>query len=197
MPVRNSYYATQLNRDLSESEGLPVISQDLDSVRTYQWEITFFPPNEIEVPQTFSKPLTLAAKQVNGIGYQVEDIEIGRVNDKVYYPGRPSQEELVVTFDNLLATKTGHQLYKYMRTVFDPITGEYGSAFLQSPGLFKLNAELIELNGRNEPVQLVKFKGLYPKKFTKAEKNYSTNEFDTIEVTFRYDFFIIEGDTTA
>ena len=32
-----------------------------------QWEITFFPPSEIEVPLGFSKPLTLAAKKVAGI----------------------------------------------------------------------------------------------------------------------------------
>lgn len=192
--AKESYYANNLNRNLNENDGLPVISQDLDSIRTYQWEITFYPPAEIEVPLGFSKPLTLAAKKVGGMSVQVEDILVNRVNDVTYYPGRPSMGELVVTFDNLLRTKAGFQLYKYFQTVYDPATGEYGSTFLDNPNQFKTTAEILELNGQMEPISLVKLVGLYPKKFTKAEKNYSVNEFDTIDVTFRYDFLFQLGD---
>tara|TARA_R100001594_G_scaffold146036_1_gene196875 strand:- start:2277 stop:2864 length:588 start_codon:yes stop_codon:yes gene_type:complete len=192
--AKSSYYANNLNRDLNENDGLPVISQDLESVRAYQWEITFFPPAEVEVPLGFSKPLTLAAKRVNGMQVQVEDIIVNRVNDITYYPGRPSMGELEVTFDNLLATKAGFQLYKYFQSVYDPRTGEYASTFLSDPGKFKTTAEVLELNGQMEPVSMVKLVGLYPKRFTKAEKNYSTNEFDTINVVFRYDFIMQLGE---
>ena len=192
--AKSSYYANNLNRNLNENDGLPVISQDLDSIRSYQWEITFYPPAEIEVPLGFSKPLTLAAKRVNGMQVQVEDIIVSRVNDTTYYPGRPSMGELEVTFDNLLKTKAGFQLYKYFQTVYDPATGEFGSAFLSNPSAFKTTAEVLELNGQMDPVSMVKLVGLYPKRFTKAEKNYSTGEFDTITVTFRYDFLFQLGD---
>jgi hypothetical protein len=193
--ARTSYYANNLQRNLNDSEGLPVISQDLDSIRAYQWEITFFPPAEVEIPLGFSKPLTLAAKQVNGMTVSVEDIPVNRVNDVTYYPGRPSMGELEVTFDNLLKTKTGWQLYKYFQSVYDPATGEFTSTFLTSPGAFKTTAEVLELNGQMEPVSMVKLVGLYPKAFNKAEKNYATNEFDTVSVTFRYDFLFQMGDT--
>tara|TARA_R110000824_G_scaffold343058_2_gene529594 strand:- start:1488 stop:2075 length:588 start_codon:yes stop_codon:yes gene_type:complete len=193
--ARSSYYANNLNRDLNETEGLPVISQDLDSVRAYQWEITFFPPADIEVPMGFSKPLTIAAKKVTGMMAQVEDILVNRVNDVSYYPGRPSMGELEVTFDNLLKTKAGVQLYKYFTTVYDPATGEMTSSFLDTPGRFKTTAEVLELDGKMSPVSLVKLVGLYPKRFAKAEKNYSTNEFDTAIVTFRYDYILHTGDT--
>tara|TARA_R110001583_G_scaffold18132_3_gene72541 strand:+ start:3782 stop:4369 length:588 start_codon:yes stop_codon:yes gene_type:complete len=192
--AKSSYYANNLNRNLNENDGLPVISQDLESVRAYQWEMTFFPPAEVEIPLGFSKPLTLAAKRVNGMRVQVEDIAVNRVNDVTYYPGRPSMGELEVTFDNLLATKAGFQLYKYFQSVYDPLTGEVGATFLADPGKYKTNAEVLELNGAMEPISMVKLVGLYPKRFTKAEKNYSTNEFDTITVTFRYDFIIQLGD---
>mgnify|MGYP003676980840 FL=1 len=125
----------------------------------------------------------------------VEDIPVNRVNDVTYYPGRPSMGELEVTFDNLLKTKTGWQLYKYFQSVYDPTTGEFTSTFLNSPGNFKTTAEVLELNGQMEPVSMVKLVGLYPKAFNKAEKNYSTNEFDTVSVTFRYDFLFQLGDT--
>ena len=192
--AKSSYYANNLNRNLNENDGLPVISQDLDSVRSYQWEITFYPPAEVEVPLGFSKPLTLAAKKVNGMQVQVEDIVVNRVNDVTYYPGRPSMGELVVTFDNLLRTKAGFQLYKYLQSVYDPATGEFGSTFLSNPGQFKTTAEILELDGQMEPVSMVKLVGLYPKRFTKAEKAYATNDFDTIDVTFRYDFLFQLGE---
>jgi hypothetical protein len=195
--ARSSYYANNLNRNLNETDGLPVVSQDLDSIRAYQWEITFFPPADVEVPLGFSKPLTLAAKQVNGMTVSVEDIPVNRVNDVTYYPGRPSMGELEVTFDNLLKTKTGWQLYKYFQSVYDPATGEFTSTFLDTPGSFKTNAEVLELNGKMEPVSMVKLVGLYPKAFNKAEKNYATNEFDTVSVTFRYDFLFQMGDTVG
>ena len=160
--TRSSYYANNLNRNLNENDGLPVISQDLESIRSYQWEITFFPPAEVEVPLGFSKPLTLAAKNVG---------------------------------DNLLRTKAGWQLYKYFQTVYDPLTGEFSSTFLDNPGQYKTTAEILELDGQMDPVSLVKLVGIYPKKFSKAEKAYATNEFDTVVVTFRYDFLLQLGDT--
>ena len=193
--AKSSYYASQaLNRNLNDTKGLPVISQDLDAVRAYQWEITFFPPAEVEVPISFSKPLTLAAKQVNGMQVSVEDIEVNRVNDKVYYPGRPSFGELEVTFDNLLKSKAGWQLFKYFQTIYDPTTGEMTSTFLSNPGSFKSKVEILELNGQMDPISLIELRGVYPKSFNKAEKNYSTNEFDTVSVTFRYDFLFQKGD---
>jgi len=198
MPIRNSYYANNLNRDLTENEGLPVISQDLDAVRAYQWEVTFFPPTGVDSPASISKPLTLAAKTIGAFGMKVGDIEVHRVNDRVYYPGKIEYDEVKITFDNLLKTKTGHQIYKFFTSVWDPATGEYASTFQDNPGQFKTDIEIIELNGRNDVVQVIKLKGAYPKQITKAEKNYSSvSDFDTIEVSFRYDFMIVEGDTTA
>ena len=195
--TRTSYYASQaLNRNLDDTKGLPVISQDLDSVRAYQWEITFFPPAEIEIPLGFSKPLTLAAKQVNGMQVSVEDIIVNRVNDVTYYPGRPSMGELEVTFDNLLKTKAGFQLYKFFQTIYDPATGHMTSTFLQNPGSFKTKIEVLELNGQMKPQTLIELRGAYPKSYNKAEKNYSTNEFDTVSVTFRYDFLFHRGDAS-
>ena len=192
--MANSYYANNLNRDLRENEGLPVISQDLDSIRAYQWEITFFPPAGVETPGTFNKPLTLAAKSITAFGMKLNDIPVHRVNDVVYYPGKIEYDECKVTFDNLLATKTGLQLYKFFTSVFDPETGEYASTFQANPGFFKTEIEIIELNGRNEVEQVIRLKGAYPKQITKAEKNYSSvTDFDSLEVAFRFDFMTVEG----
>ncbi len=129
-----SYFANNLNRNLSDGKGLPSISQDIDSIRAYQWEIVFHPPAEIEVPFDFSKPLTIAAKSVNGVGFDIEPIEVNRINDKVFYPGKATAQELVVTFDNLLKTKNGFQLYKYIQTVYDPVTVRFAAVGTDGEG---------------------------------------------------------------
>jgi len=201
MPNANPYFINndgQVARTISgEQPTTPVISTELDSVRAYQWEISFHFGAKDPV-NSMQKPLTLAAKQVNGIGFSVEDIEVHRVNDKVYYPGRPSMDELVVTFDNLQKTKVDKLLYEMMAVTYDPRTGELASGKL--PGLngqlnsFKNTIDVVQLDGKGQPRNVIHLYGCYPKKVTHGEYNYGTNDFHTIEMTFRYDYFVNTND---
>ena len=87
------------NRGFTAGEQLPKISTDIDSVRSYQFEVRF-----AGLPPTFEAEgdtLTLAAKQVSPVNVGVEDIVVDRVNDKLYYPGKFTPENVTVTFDNL------------------------------------------------------------------------------------------------
>ena len=187
----------QVARNISgEQPTTPLISTELDSVRAYQWEITFlFGQGETN---SIQKPLTLAAKQVNGVGFQVEDIEVNRVNDKVYYPGRPSMDELVVTFDNLQRAKVDKLLYELMGVTYDPRSGEMQNQ--KVPGesgtlpSFKQEVQITQLTGDGLPRNVIRLFGCYPKKITHGEYNYSTNEFHTIEMSFRYDYFVNTND---
>jgi len=182
------YYAT-LNRNIGSKDDIPTISTALESVRSYQWEVEFHGAPGTGGGQP--KPLTLAAKQVNGIGMQVEDIEVNRVNDKVYYAGKPSMEELRVTFDNITESEMSVLLYDFFAIdTYDPRTGEMvdfnedaGSWGKHSITLRQLKPDMSLLN----EIQLV---GAYPKKWTPAEYNYATNDFHTVEVSFRYDFLL-------
>ena len=178
----------------NEGSNRPAISTMLDSIRAYQWEVTFKGFSaEDDFPDTIKKPLTLAAKQVNGIGMSVEDIEVNRVNDKVYYPGRPSMEEAVITFDNLAKTQVDKLLYEYMAKVYDPrsgVLGDVDGTAGATGGSVKQEIQLLQLLGDGSPRNVIRLFGAYPKQITHGEYNYSTNEFHTIEMTFRYDFFI-------
>lgn len=202
--MAESYFANQTGRDIEGTSRsvLPQISQSLDAVRVYQWEITFDLPQDLllntATGSEITKPMTFAAKQVRGLGYNVQDIEVNRVNDKVYYPGRPSYEELEVTFDNLLATKQGRLLYEYMRSAYDPVKGVYGTTNVgtgagQSPiRRHKSSATILEFNGANEVQQEIEVRGLYPKSYSRGEKNYNNSDFDTIVMKFRYDFMLVK-----
>lgn len=178
-------------RPFKPGESLPKISTVLDSVRSYQFEVQFFglPPNIGGQQQT---DLTLAAKQVGAIGYGVDDIQIARVNDKVYFPGTPTFESVSITFDNLYLRKTCQSLWNWFRTIYDPLTGDVTK--LSAPGgpgnkTFKANKmRIVELDNTRTPHAAIELYGVYPKSVRFSEKNYNSNDFATIEVEFRYDF---------
>jgi len=178
-----SQFLDREKRNLS-FPGLPFVSTELDSVRSYQWEFSLFipeafPGNSVE----FSRAITLGAKQIDGFGFEYEDIEVSRMNDKVYYPGKISQQELTVTFDNLLNFKEGRLLLDYVGSVYSQRTGKSST-----PDSYKTKARIREFNGAGEIQSVIDLIGAYPKSYVRGEKNYSTSEFDTIQVKFRYDF---------
>jgi len=178
-----SQFLDREKRNLSEP-GLPFVSTELDSVRSYQWEFSLFlpegfPGNTVDT----SRAITLGAKQISNFGFEYEDIAVHRMNDKVYYPGKIGQQELTVTFDNLLNFKEGRLLLDYVGTVYSQRTGK---SF--TPDTYKTKCRIREFNGAGEIVSVIDLIGAYPKSYTRSEKNYSTSDFDTIEVKFRYDF---------
>lgn len=195
----NPLYVNSQNRGI-QGKKLPMISQDLDSIRSYQWEITFYNV-PVDGINTLDRPLTLAAKQVSQTGMQVDDIEVHRVNDKVFYPGKASPEELRVTFDNLYKAKMGEKLYQWFRSIYNVETGEFtqnrsvggGSV----AGNFKTVADLVQLDNKGQPLSYTRLYGIYPKAWKQAEFNYSTQEFHTIEMTFRYDFIVQKGNANT
>ena len=187
--MANSYYKTKYGREFEPGKGLPVISTDLDSVRAYQFEVHFLGlPGEV----TNQQDLTLAAKKIQGLGMSTEPIVVDRVNDKIYYPGKVTPEEVSITFDNLYMRETASDLWRYFKSIYDPITGEMTKNAQPGGGAgstFKAEkVEIIQLDNTSEPHSTIELYGVYPTSWSASELNYTTNDFHTIEVTFRYDF---------
>lgn len=178
-----------LNRD--PNVALPDISTQLDAVRAYQFEVQFNQlPTDVGGDH---KDLTIAAKQVTALGMSVEDIEVNRVNDRVWYPGRPTQEEVTITFDNLYVKKAASTLWRWFTTIYDPITGEMTPGSAPGGGgeanVGKIQKmSIIQLDNTSQPHATVDLFAVFPKSWKTSEFNYSTNEFHTLEVVFRYDF---------
>ena len=191
------YYVGQAAQTVFET---PRLTHALDSFRAYSWEISI--PNVAGIasiiPGLDSDRLTLACKQVTQIGFTVEDIEVHRVNEKFYYPGKPSPDEITVTFDNLIRGDVADGLFAWIRTVYDPVFGlHYGGlggienlAGLADAPIFKKTVTIHQLDARRNPVRHINLYGCYPKGWKLGEFNYATNEFHTIEMTLRYDFAV-------
>lgn len=187
--MANSYYKTKYGREFEPGKGLPIISTDLDSVRAYQFEVHFLGlPGEV----TNQQDLTLAAKKIQGLGMASEPIVVDRVNDKIHYPGKVTPEEVSITFDNLYMRETASDLWRYFKSIYDPITGEMTKNAQPGGGAgstFKAEkVEIIQLDNTSEPHSTIELYGVYPTSWSASELNYATNDFHTIEVTFRYDF---------
>lgn len=176
-------------------EDMPKLSTKLDSIRPYQFEVEF------RLPTTQggggSQLLTVAAKQVSEIGYTVEDIEVHRVNDRYYYPGKASPEEVTITFDNLKHDVEGgsdialEKLYDWAQVTYDPLTGHFGDT--GTGARVKTNMKIHQLDEDLNPLASVTLYGAYPKSFKTSEYNYSTvGDFHTITMSFRYDFMSAE-----
>ena len=186
----DSFLKNDYRANFEPGRSLPKLSTKLDSIRSYQFEIKFFglPPEFLNTQQE----LTAAAKQVSPIGGSVDDIVVDRLNDKLYYPGKFSPDAVTVTFDNQLLSQNTPALWNWFKTIYDPMTGDMTK--LSAPGgpgnrSFKATKmTVLELDNTNEPYSYIEMYGVYPTGVRFSEKNYATNDFSTVEVTFRYDF---------
>ena len=191
------YNSEDFGRSISQGamDSMPKFSTQLDSIRPYQWEIEFDLPTQVGNATT-SKLLTVAAKQVSEIGFTVEDIEVHRVNDRYYYPGKATPEEVTITFDNLKVNPLGGQdmalaeLYDWIQRTYDPMTGHFGDV---QTGKVKTNMKIHQLDEDLSPLASITLYGAYPKSYKTAEYNYATpTDFHTLTATFRYDFMSAE-----
>jgi hypothetical protein len=186
--ANNGYYKSR--RTFEPGTELPEVSSDLDSVRAYQFEVIF---KEIQLFNGNVVDLTLAAKRVSGLASRNEFITVDRVNDKLYYPGKTTNEDLQIEFDNLYLKDTAGDLYRYFKSIYDPITGEMtkdarpgGAGQL---GTFKTNMiQVVELDNTMTPHATTNVYGAFPISWAASEFNYSTNDFHTLTMTLKYDF---------
>lgn len=182
--MARSYYQEQGFRSYIPGSQLPVISTDLDSHRPYQFEIQF--ENVPGAEGTTLANLTLAAKQVAIGGITSDVFQVDRVNDKVYYPGKATIEDVTVTFDHQYIRRTAPYLWDWYKSIYNPETGVIASRGTA----FKANKmTVLFLDNARTPRASVEYYGVFPMSMKFSEANYSTTDsFATILMTFKVDF---------
>ena len=187
-------YSDFRNAIPTTSTEAPKISTTLDVIKNYQFEVEFvdLPPLNGNFPQG---NLTIGATKVTAFGMTVDTVEIHRVNDRVYYPGKAKFEPVTITFDNQLLLPQYAHLWEYIKTVYNPLTGQ-----MYNPATGARNAATLKtakmkvrtLNGQNAPVSETTFWGVFPMDYKIAELKYSdTNTGSTIDVKFSVDLMDI------
>lgn len=177
------YYKDQYDRNTDSEGHLPLISNKVDSTRAYEWEV------QISIPGTIfgSTDYTLGAKRVNGGGMAVEKIQADRVNDKVFYPGKVTPDELTITFDNLKESNLLNKLYEVFQEVYDPTTGYF---YPNGDVVPKGHIKVYQLDHKRSPISSTTYVGTFMRTWNPMDWDYSRNEFHEIECTFSYDFIV-------
>ena len=94
----------------------------------------------------------------------------------------------------------------WFQTIYDPLTGEQtkftkpGGTGIETgtdnAGTFKINeVDVILLSNTADALRHIKLYGVYPTKYAATELNYSTSDFHTIEMSFKYDFMTVHEST--
>ena len=161
---------------------MPLVSTKADARRSYEWEVEFkLPALQSAALDTFN----LAAKKVSGSGFKVDKIQVDRVNDKTFYAGKATPDELTVVFDNLKNDDVLAKLYETMKSSYDPNTGVF-SGVDEYKGLLNV----IQLNEIRDPVGESRYVGAFMTSWKPSDFDYAQNEFHTITCTFSYDFVV-------
>jgi hypothetical protein len=176
-----NFYKSEYDRDTSQGTAMPLISTKADARRAYEWEIKF----ELPTLQSGTTSFELAAKKVSGSGFKVDKIQVDRVNDKTFYAGKATPDELTVVFDNLKNDDVLAKLYATMKSSYDPNTGTF-SVVDQYKGLLNV----IQLNEIRDPVGESRYVGVFMTSWKPSDYDYAQNEFHTITCTFSYDFVV-------
>lgn len=180
---KNKFRTEVLGRADRQNRDLPSLSTNLDSIRTYNFEVRIAGPI---LGNNDKQSFVLGAKKVTSSGHKVEPIAVRRLNDTFYYPGGADSDELIITFDHQLESKAVAAVYKWLqRGSYNPATGLSPEADLGKQSIL----DILYLDSGRNVSKVVSYFGCFPISFKPSEHNYNTNnEFHTFEATFRYDF---------
>jgi hypothetical protein len=165
------------------------ISTRLDSVKPYQFEVHLTMPGQFPASKEI---VMIGATKVTGLGMEVENIEVHRVNDKVFYPSKAKMEPVVITFDDQIESKLGPRLWSFLTRTMDNKAGTIAPSLgnLATPNPLKIpSMKIVQLKNDLLPFSETTLYGVYCMAWKSSEFNYATtNAFHTIDMTFRYDF---------
>ncbi len=182
----SDFYKDQYQRNTNKDGQLPLVSNLVDSTRAYEWEVKISIPG-VDGDTNF----ILGAKRVAGGGMASEKIQVDRVNDKVFYPGKVTPDELTITFDNLRDGNLLSKLYELFQKVYDPTTGcFYSDGDVVPKGYIKV----YQLDNCRSPISASTYIGTFIRTWNPMDWDYSRNEFHEIECVFSYDFIVQDSE---
>jgi len=122
-------------------------------------------------------------------GGEFAEITVDYINNKFYFPGKWTWNEVEMSFNDYFGSNVSQELYKWFKASFNPSTGEQPMA----EGL-KKTISIITLGPDGEEIEKWHLKGAWPKKFEWGDGlDYSSDDPRTMTVSFRYDYAEFES----
>ena len=142
--------------------------------------------------ETGPNDLAFAASTAARPGMTFNQIETHRLNDKFYWAGKPTWNELPMTFYDFIneANSVSQILWKWKDKIHDPVSGQMG---------FKRNysapsAMLAMLTPEMEVAEKWFLFNIWPTNLDGQELSYEDDGIAMMSVTFRYDYALHEDE---
>jgi len=131
-----------------------------------------------------------ASRPTLGLG----NTAVNRMNEQFKFATNPTWEDISLTFYDFDKGKdsAAQILWKWARSVYDPVTGAMGFA-----GQYKTNATLVVLSPDGTITETWDLFGCYPSNVNFNEVNYSNYDALQVTVTLVYDYAILQEDGTS
>lgn len=175
---------------------MPLVLSDsktpiMESLRKNRWLMQF---NKIPglATQGANESLSFVATSAVAPTLSFEQKEYHRLNEKFYTAGKPSWNELPMTFYDFISgtSSAAHILYKWSTKIYDPLTGA-----MSYKREYATTGTLAQLDPKGDPIRIWNLYYLWPFTVNFGDGlDASSDDISTISVTFRYDFAIKQDD---
>ena len=160
-----------------------------DGARSYLFEIEI-PFLDASNSTDDAHTLTCLAKSTILPRYTIEDIPFEFQKSTFHMGGRAKFETWNITFVADAYHKLRHRLLAWQSVIFDP-TRQVG----YSPSSYKKDGVTVrQLDRMGNIVTAYVFKGIYPSEVGEIQLDQSSTNIEEFNVTFTYDYYVIEGD---
>jgi len=117
-------------------------------------------------------------------GGEFAEITVDYINNKFYFPGKWTWNEVEMTFNDYIKNSVAEKLYTWFRACFNPTGGE-----MPFSSEIKKDVYIILLSPTGEDIETWTLKGAWPKKFDWGDGlDYSSDDVREVTIGFRYDY---------
>lgn len=137
----------------------------------------------LKMPSNSGQYLTLATKSVGALGIDVSPITIDYGNNAINFAGKPSYNNISITFNDYVGIETERIIAAWHRLVYDPKTQKIGRA-----SVYKKSAHLLEFSPDGAFRKCWELKGCFPTTVSYGAYDQSGGSVREIEVTLSIDY---------
>ncbi len=161
--------------------------QNMETKRKNRWQLSFVNiPNESFTGSDAQVNMDLSLLSASRPSWNFEEVEIHRLNEKFYVPGKVTYEPITIVYQDLIDAKTSEVIFDWSKTVYNPFTGAMG--YKNAIGV---DAYLAMLDPLGVPVEIWNLFGAWPQSANFQDLDMSSSEQANIEIVLRYDRCIV------
>jgi hypothetical protein len=142
---------------------------------------------------TASEALAIDILSANRPSVSTDPIELHRLNERFYFASKPTWEPITCIFYDYDKGKSAASqiLYSWFTAIYNPLTGGQGYAIV-----YKTNATLVMLGPDGKIIEVWDLFGAFPESVNWNDLTYEGTEAQQVEAVIRFDYAVLQADTS-